>query len=197
VREDPNSHSLVLASASPRRLALLAQVGLSPGLIDPAAVDETPMKGETPRRAALRLAALKAREVAARHPGSFILAADTIVALGQRMLGKPAGEEGARATLALLSGRSHKVVTAVCAMAPDGRTAERLSETRIRFKRLTGRELEDLVASGEWMEAAGAYRIQGLAGGHVISLTGSYTGVVGLPLYETRTLLVGLGYRRP
>jgi septum formation protein len=178
-------------------MALLAQAGLRPQRADPAAIDESPLAGETPRRAALRLAQAKAREVASRNPGAFVLAADTIVALGRRMLAKPAGEGEARAMLSLLSGRAHKVLTAVAVMTPDGRCGARLSETRVRFKRLTAAELEVLVAGGDWRDAAGGYQIQGLAGAHVIALSGSYTGVVGLPLYETCALLSGMGYRWP
>ena len=187
--------SLVLASASPRRRELLAQAGVTPDAIDPRDIDETPLKGETPRLAALRLAEQKARAATADHPGAFVLAADTVVAVGRRMLGKPAGEGEARAMLGLLSGRGHRVFTGVCLISPDGRTASRVSETRVKFKRLGDGEMEGLLASGEWRGAAGAYRIQGRAGACVISLIGSYTGVVGLPLYETMALLVGLGYR--
>lgn len=197
VRPEPTRHRLVLASASPRRTALLAQAGLSADICEAADIDESRLKGETPRRAALRLAEAKARQLAPRHPGAFLVAADTVVAVGRRMLAKPADEGEARAMLALLSGRNHRVSTAVCVMAPDGRAARRLAETRVRFKRLAKAELEALIAGGEWRDAAGGYRIQGLAGAHVISLVGSYTGVVGLPLYETCTLLAGLGYRRP
>jgi len=188
---------LVLASGSPRRVGLLAQAGLRPDITDPAGIDETPLKAEAPRRVALRLARDKARSVAMRHPGAFVLAADTVVAVGGRMLGKPAGEAQARAMLALLSGRSHRVWTAVSVTTPDGRHAERLAETRVRFKRLTAHDIQGLIACGEWRGVAGAYRIQGLAGAHVITLTGSYTGVVGLPLYEVCGLLAGLGYFQP
>ena len=185
---------LILASASPRRLDLLAQAGLSPDLVDPCDIDEAPLAGETPRLAAERLARAKARVAAARHPGAFVLDADTIVAVGSRMLGKPADEKEARAMLALLSGRAHKVLTGVALITPDGREAARLAETRVKFKRLTPAEMASLVACGEWSGAAGAYRVQGRAGAYVTALSGSYTGVVGLPLYETMGLLTGLGY---
>jgi len=185
---------LVLASASPRRLELLAQIGLAPDLIDPAEIDETPLDGETARRLALRLARAKAASVAARRAGAFVLAADTVVAVGRRLLGKPEGEADAARMLALLSGRAHRVLTAVAAAEPGGRAAARLSETRVRFKRLTGPETDAYLASGEWAGKAGAYGVQGRAGAFVIALNGSYTGVVGLPLYETRALLTGLGY---
>ncbi|MGI8839209.1 MAG: Maf family protein [Caulobacteraceae bacterium] len=188
---------LVLASASPRRLALLAQVGIVPDEVDPVDIDEAILKGETPRLATSRLAAAKARAGALRHPGAFILAADTVVAVGRRMLGKPATAEAARAMLALISGRNHMVLTAVAVMAPDGRLASRLAETRLKFKRLAERETAALLAGEEWRGAAGGYRIQGLAGGFVTHLIGSYSAVVGLPLYETLNLLTGLGYLAP
>lgn len=188
---------LVLASASPRRRELLAQAGVTPDAIDPRDIDETPLKGETPRLAALRLAGEKARAAAAGHRGAFVLAADTVVAVGRRMLGKPSSHGEARAMLGLLSGRGHRVFTGVCLVSPDGRTASRVSETRVKFKRLGAGDLEALLASGEWRGAAGGYRIQGRAGACVISLIGSYTGVVGLPLYETVGLLTGLGYTPP
>ena len=190
----PAQPPLILASASPRRLELLAQIGLAPSLIDPAEIDETPLPGETARLLALRLARAKAAAVAERRAGAFVLAADTVVALGRRLLGKPEDEADARRMLALLSGRAHRVLTAVAVTGPHGRTAARLSETRVRFKRLTAAEIDGYVASGEWSGKAGGYGVQGRAGAFVIALNGSYTGVVGLPLYETRALLIGLGY---
>jgi septum formation protein len=184
----------VLASASPRRLVLLRGIGLEPGQVDPADIDETPLAGETARRLALRLARAKATATAARHPGDFVLAADTVVALGRRLLGKPQDEADAARMLGLISGRAHRVLTAVAVLAPGGRAGARLSETRVQFKRLTAREIAAYVASGEWEGKAGGYGVQGRAGAFVTALSGSYTGVVGLPLYETRALLVGLGY---
>lgn len=189
------SDRLILASASPRRLELLAQIGVAPRLIDAADIDETPLKGETPRLAALRLAGAKARLVADRHPGAFVLAADTVVAVGRRMLGKAADEAEALAMLRLLSGRGHRVYTAVAVVAPDGRAASRLSETRVKMKRLGAADIKALIGGGEWRGVAGAYRIQGRAGACVTDLIGSYTGVVGLPLYEALGLLTGLGYQ--
>ena len=132
-----------------------------------------------------------------RAPDAYVLAADTIVAVGRRILPKAETAEEARACLALLSGRAHKVLTAVAAIAPDGRAAVRLSETRVHFKRLTPGETDGYIAGGEWRGKAGGYAIQGAAGGFVMALEGSYTGVVGLPLYETRCVLEGLGLRRP
>ena len=188
---------LVLASASARRLDLLAQVGLTPDKIDPVDIDEAPLKGETPRLAAQRLAAAKARAGARRNPGAFILAADTVVAVGRRMLGKPDTLDEARAMLALISGRAHRVLTGVMVIAPDGREATRLAEARVKFKRLAKAETAALLAGEEWRGAAGAYRIQGRAGGFVTNLIGSYSAVVGLPLHETLSLLAGLGFVAP
>jgi septum formation protein len=184
----------VLASASPRRLDLLRQIGLVPDRIDPADIDETPLPGETARRLALRLARAKAESVAARHAGAMVIAADTVVAVGRRLLGKPEDEADAARMLALLSGRAHQVLSAVAVVSPAGETGARLSETRVRFKRLTEAETRGYLATGEWSGKAGAYAVQGRAGGFVIALSGSYTGVVGLPLYETLGLLTGLGY---
>ncbi|MGA0601066.1 Maf family protein [Caulobacter sp. KR2-114] len=192
----PAPPRLVLASASPRRLELLAQAGIVPDAVDPADIDETPLKDETPRLAVMRLARGKAAAAAARHPDAYVLAADTVVAVGRRILGKPIDDKDARRMLGLVSGRAHRVLTGVALVAPGGRAAERLSESRVTFKRLTAAETDQLIASGEFDGAAGAYKIQGLAGAHVTALSGSYTGVVGLPLYETLALLTGLGYRR-
>jgi len=186
---------LVLASASPRRLDLLRQVGVEPDRVAPADLDETPLDQETPRQLALRLAEDKARTVAAREPGAYVLAADTVVALGRRVFGKPESEAEARRMIGRLSGRAHRVLTAVAVAAPDGRLSSRLSESKIAFKRLTPGELDDLIVCGEWRGVAGGYRIQGRAAGAIHALQGSYSGVVGLPLYETLSLLGGLGYR--
>jgi len=169
---------------------------MAPACVDPADIDEAILKGETPRLAAGRLALAKARTGAARHPGAFVLGADTIVCVGRRMLGKPAARAEASAMLSLISGRGHRVFTGVAVIAPDGREASRLGEARVKLKRLTGDDMAQLLDSDEWRGAAGGYRIQGLAGAHVISLIGSFTAVVGLPLYETRSLLLGLGYAR-
>lgn len=186
---------LILASASPRRRELLKQIGVEPGRVVAADIDETPLKDETPRRLVARLAEQKAAAVAAGHPGAFVLAADTIVAVGTRILGKPTDEADARRMLELMSGRAHKVLTGVALIAPDGRRGARLSETRIKFRRLSDADIEAHMAAGEWADAAGAYRIQGLAGADVAFISGSFTGVVGLPLFETKNLLTGLGWR--
>jgi septum formation protein len=195
---------LALASASPRRLALLAQVGLRPDQVIPANIDETPLRDERPRQLALRLAVAKGRAAAGRNatattdatsaPDSFVLSADTVVAVGRRILPKAETEAEARACLALLSGRGHDVLTAVAVLAPDGREASRLVESRVTFKRLSHTEVEGYIASGEWKGKAGGYAIQGIAGGFVTDITGSYSAIVGLPLYETVSLLEGLGY---
>ncbi len=187
--------ALVLASASPRRLELLRQVGIEPDLVDPADIDETPQRDETPRRLVARLALGKAQAVAARHPAAHVLAADTIVAVGRRILGKPEDEADARRMLTLLSGRPHKVLTGVAVIAPEGRTASRVVESRISFKRITDRELDAFIAGGDWTDASGGYKIHRLAGAFVTDISGSYTSVVGLPLYETLNLLGGLGWR--
>ena len=185
----------MLASASPRRLELLRQIGLEPDRIDPADIDETPRRKETPRLLALRLARQKAEAAAQRHPGAYVLGADTVVAVGLRVLGKAGSEDEARAWLRLMSGRAHKVLTGVAVIAPDGRRAERLGEARVRFKRLTEAEISAYLSSGEWRGKAGAYGVQGRAGAFVLALQGSYTAVVGLPLYEAQALLQGLGHR--
>jgi len=187
--------ALVLASASPRRLELLRQVGIEPDLVDPADIDETPLRDETPRRLVARLAVGKAQAVAARHPQAHVLAADTIVAVGRRILGKPEDEADARRMLTLLSGRPHKVLTGVAVIAPEGRAASRVVESRITFKRITDRELDAFIAGGDWTDASGGYKVHKLAGAFVTDISGSYTSVVGLPLYETLNLLGGLGWR--
>jgi septum formation protein len=191
---------LVLASASPRRLALLEQVGIIPDALRPVTVDETPAKGEVPRHLVRRLARAKAeaaRKLVRAEPDyakSFILTADTAVAVGRRILGKP--EEGDRAidTLERLRGRNHRVYTAICLITPDDRMRERVVETRLRFRNLSDSEIRDYIASGEWKGKAGGYAIQGIAGGFVVKLVGSYTSVVGLPLTEVITLLKGEGF---
>lgn len=188
---------LVLASASPRRLDLLRQIGLVPDAVEAADLDETPEPDETPRRLALRLAVAKAANVAARHPAAHVLAADTVVAVGRRVLPKAEDDAEVRHCLELLSGRAHKVLTGIAVMAPGGRTATRLVESRVHFKRLTKADVEAYLACGEGVGKAGGYAIQGRAGALIISLQGSYSGVVGLPLYETANLLTGLGFRTP
>ncbi|MCE9649788.1 MAG: Maf family nucleotide pyrophosphatase [Parvibaculum sp.] len=185
---------LVLASASPRRLALLEQIGIAPDAVRAADIDETPLKGELPRLHAQRLAREKAEAVARMEPGAFVLAADTVVACGRRILPKAETEADARACLALLSGRAHRVYTAIALIDPDGKLRERVNETRVAFKRLSAAEIEAYIAGGEWRGKAGGYAVQGRAAAFVRLLTGSYSGVVGLPLFETATLLEGAGF---
>jgi len=187
--------AFVLGSASPRRRDLLRQVGVEPAAIDAAEIDEMPKRGELPAAYARRIAAEKLRAVAARHPGAFVLAADTVVAVGRRILPKPADAAEARACLERLSGRSHKVLGAVAVQAPDGRTARRLVTTRVRFRRLHPDELAAYLDSGEWQGKAGGYAIQGLAAAFVPEIQGSYPNVVGLPVVETLALLRGLGWQ--
>ncbi len=189
--EAPAAPPLILASASPRRRDLLAQIGITPSAVTPANVDETPLRDETPRRLALRLAGAKARAVA--RPGVVTLAADTVVAAGRRILPKAEDEPTARACLALLSGRRHRVFTAVAVVAADGRAAQREAESVVGFARLTAREVEDYLASGEWRGCAGGYNIAGRAGAFVRFLSGGQPTVVGLPLFETWQLLRGCG----
>ena len=190
------SQRLVLASASPRRMDLLRQVGVTPDAVVAAAIDETPLKTETPRQTALRLAVAKAAKVAETNSDAYVLAADTIVAVGTRILPKVETQVEGRKCLELLSGRAHKVLTAVAVVAPDGRAVKRLVETRLHFKRLTPAEIDDYLQDGEGIGKAGGYAIQGKAGAFVMSIQGSYPAVVGLPLYETMNLLTGLGFVR-
>ena len=191
------AQTLVLASASPRRLELLRQIELIPDLVEPADIDESPRPGELPTQLALRLARAKAVAVAARHPGAWVLAADSVVACGRRALGKAADGGEARKFLTLLSGRRHRVHGGVSIVDPDGRQRARRITTTVSFKRLTAGEIERYIASNEWRGKAGAYAIQGLAGAFVTAVNGSYFNVVGLPLYETLSLLRGSGFRHP
>jgi septum formation protein len=185
---------LVLASASPRRLELLRQVGLIPDRIDPADIDETPHPGELPRAHAMRLAEAKARAVIPRHPGAFILAADTVVACGRRILPKTEDEASARSCLELLSGRRHRVHGGIALVSPEGKFASRLVDSQVAFKRLSNAEIAAYLRSGEWCGKAGGYAVQGLAAALIRWVCGSYSNVVGLPLFETVQLLAGRGY---
>jgi septum formation protein len=186
----------MLASASPRRLDLLRQIGLVPDAVDPACIDETPLAGELPVGHARRLAAAKLAAVAARHRDAYVLAADTVVACGRRILPKAEDAATARGCLVLLSGRRHRVLGAIELIAPGGRRSVRLVTTAVAFKRLTDAEIEFYLASGEWRGKAGGYAIQGLAAAFVPAINGSYSNVVGLPLAETWAMLQGLGFRR-
>lgn len=186
---------LVLASASPRRLELLRQIGIEPTDILPASIDETPESGELPRAYAERIAREKAMAVASEHSESFVLAADTVVACGRRILPKAEDAATARDCLRLLSGRRHKVIGGVCLVAPGGNVHMRTVETLVRFKRLTNAEIDAYLAGGEWSGKAGGYAIQGAAARYVAFLRGSYSNVVGLPLFEVTQLLIGAGFR--
>jgi len=188
---------LVLASASPHRLDLLRQIGLVPDRIDPAYVDETPLPGELPPAHAMRLAKDKVRATMSRHPGAYILAADTVVACGRRILPKASDPATARSCLELLSGRRHRVHTGVALASPDDRLTLRRVDSQVAFKRLSEAEITAYLCCDEWHDKAGGYAIQGRAAGLIRWVCGSYSNVVGLPLFETAQLLVGRGYRMP
>lgn len=200
-RSGIDGQRLILASASPRRLALLQQIGVEPASLLPTDIDETPRRNEAPRTLAGRLAAEKAEKavsLARQRPDlarSYILAADTVVSVGRRILPKCATTDEAASCLRLLSGRAHRVFSAVTLVTPGDRHRHRTVEARVRFKRLSTAEIDAFLASGEWQDKAGGYAIQGLAGAFVVRLVGSYSAVVGLPLYETASLLVGEGFR--
>jgi septum formation protein len=191
---------LVLASGSPRRLGLINQAGIEPDALRPADIDETPKKGELPRACANRLARAKAEaaldmvRVDEELRGAYIVAADTVVAVGRRILPKAELLDEAAQCLRLLSGRNHRVHTAVCLVTPKEAFRQRLVETRVRFKRLASEDIEAYLGSGEWRGKAGAYAAQGIAGSFIVKIVGSYTNIVGLPLYETIILLAGEGY---
>jgi septum formation protein len=185
---------LILASASPRRLDLLARIGVTPDAVLPADVDERVPKGELPREHAIRLAREKAQAVAAQQPDALVLAADTVVAVGRRILPKVEDEQTLRACMALLSGRRHRVLTGVALAIPGGAVRERLVETMIAMKRLSAEEVDFYASHGEWRGKAGGYALQGYGEVYVRHIAGSYSNVVGLPLGETRVLLKSAGY---
>lgn len=180
----------ILASASPRRRDLLGQIGLTPAQIIPADINEDPIEGELPRLHALRLSCEKAQKVASLHPGEVILASDTVVGVGRRILPKSEDVKTAEDCLRLLSGRSHRVFTGIAVIDQEGLLRSRISETRLKMKRLSEAEISLYLDSGEWDGKAGGYGIQGLAGAFIHHISGSYTGVMGLPVYETRNLLL-------
>ena len=192
--------ALILASGSPRRLQLLQQIGLDPDAIIPAEIDETPHKGEKARVYALRMAVekaeigAKAAKMDAKLANGFVVSADTVVTVGSRILPKAELVEQAEQCLRLLSGRGHRVYTAIAVHTPKGVIRSRVVESRVRFKRLSSADLEQYLSSGDWRGKAGGYAIQGLAGSFVLKMTGSYSAIVGLPLYETSVLLAGDGY---
>lgn len=190
----PPKPPLILASASPRRLDLLRQVGLAVDEILPADIDESVRPRELPRTLAARLADGKAEAVAALRPDAYVLGADTVVAVGRRILGKAETPAEAAKFLALLSGRSHRVMSGVCVIAPGGRRASRVVVTSVAVKRLSDTDIADYIAGDEWHGKAGAYAIQGLAARFVRAINGSYTNIVGLPVFETVHMLAGLGY---
>ncbi len=191
----PTPPRLILASASPRRAELLAQIGMTPDAAITANVDETALKNEKPADTAARLAKAKALAVAADNPGTVVLGADTVVARGRRLLGKPADEAQARLYLGLLSGCRHRVLGGVCVVAADGSVRARLVGTAVTFKRLSEEEIRAYLASGEWRDKAGAYAIQGLAAAFAKSVNGSYSNVVGSALFETAALLRSAGIK--
>ena len=186
---------LVLASSSPRRLMLLAQLGITPSRVVSPDIDEMPLRDEPPRAYAQRMA--RAKAAAVREPGAIVLAGDTVVAVGRRILPKAETEAEARNCLTLLSGRRHRVLTAIALTTPDGRTLDRLSESIVTFNRVTAEQAGAYIATEEWRGKAGGYAINGLAASFVRALSGSYSGVVGLPLFETAQLLRGCGWAIP
>ncbi|WP_374656236.1 nucleoside triphosphate pyrophosphatase [Dongia sp.] len=186
---------LILASASPRRLALLAQIGITPAAVDAPHIDETPLKGELPAAYARRIALAKLDAVAPRHREAFVLAADTVVAVGRRILPKAEDAVTARKCLELLSGRRHKVIGGIALSAPDGRRALRVVSTGVIFKRLDATEMERYIDSGEWQGKAGGYAVQGLAAAFIPDIAGSYSNIVGLSLSDAYAMLTGLGFR--
>jgi septum formation protein len=188
---------LILASASPRRRDLLAQIGIVPDRVVPADLDETRLKDELPEHHAKRLAAEKAAAVAAANPGAFVLGADTVVGVGRRILPKAEDEATAQRCLETLSGRRHRVIGGVCLISPDGKVRQRLVTSIVAFNRLADADIRGYLASGEWQGKAGGYAIQGRAAAYIRFVSGSYSNVVGLPLFETYKLLIGAGCCRP
>lgn len=192
--DNKTEFSLVLASASPRRLQLLRQVGIMPVLVDPADIDETPKFKELPEKLAVRLAKTKLDTVAYKYPNQWILSADTLVACGRRILSKPVDEADARQKLELLSGRRHRVITSVCIVGPSGKFNQKCVTTRVLFKRLHLNEIEFYITTREWRDKAGGYGIQGQGARFIQSINGSYSNIVGLPLFETCGMLEGMGF---
>lgn len=189
-------HNIILASASPRRVELLKNIGLTPERIIPANIDESATKGEKPSDYVQRIAVAKAKKIREIEQNHFIIAADTIACVGTRILGKPTDAEDAKRIMSLLSGRKHRVYTCVVVIAPDGKMRKRNVLTFVKFKRITDAELDEYIATNYWQGKAGAYGLQEDVGGFVISISGSFSSVVGLPLYETKCLLYGLGFVR-
>lgn len=188
-------NKLILASSSPRRLELLSSIGITPDLVLPADIDETPLKSELPRDLAVRLAKGKAAKIYETHKDAFILGADTVVACGRRVLDKANTAEEARANLTVLSGRRHRVLGGICIIAPGGKTKSMLCETIVSFRRLSERDINDYIDSRDWEGKAGGYAIQGIAATFTKFLSGSYSNVIGLSLYDTMRMLNSLGYK--
>lgn len=186
--------TLILASQSPRRLELLKQIGIIPNQIIPSDIDESCLKNELPSVCAKRLALLKAEKIASANPNAYILSADTIVACGRRMLGKPENEVEARFFLDLLSGRRHRVYGGICLITPEGKKSIKLSQSIVHFKRLSKEEKDHFIQSKEWVGKAGGYAIQGLAASFIDFISGSYSNIVGLDLCETSKMLKGMGF---
>ncbi|PIR39877.1 MAG: septum formation protein Maf [Alphaproteobacteria bacterium CG11_big_fil_rev_8_21_14_0_20_39_49] len=186
---------LILASASPRRKDLLQQVNIIPDIIEPSNIDESPLQNEIPKQYALRIAIGKAKEVSQKYQDDFVLSADTVVACGRRILPKAENDGQVAQCLKLLSGRQHTVISCVCLISPEGKLSNKVIETKVKFKRLGAKEINGYIESKEGIGKAGGYAIQGIAGGFVKSLNGSYSSVVGLPLYETLSMLEGTGYK--
>ena len=189
-------NKLILASSSPRRKELLAQIGIAPDKIIPADIDETLLSNELPRTFALRLSKAKAEKIADGNPDNFILAADTVVAAGRRVLDKPKDADDARRTLETLSGRRHKVLGGICVIAPNGRILQRLCETVVAFRRLSKTDIEAYIECGDWEGKAGGYAIQGLAATYVKFISGSHSNIIGLSLYDTAQMLESAGYKK-
>jgi len=187
-------HQLILASASPRRLELMSQIGIKPDKISPSKINEKPIRNEMPGTLALRLANQKATEIASCNTNCFIIGADTVVSVGKRIVGKPADISDAKRHLELLSGRRHKVYGGICILAPNGIRSERLIKTIVKFKRLSSSEIDMYLSTGEWQDKAGGYAIQGHAGSFIPWINGSYTNVVGLDVLSVKGMLTGLGY---
>lgn len=185
---------LILASASPRRVALLAQLSITPDEIIPADIDETPHKGELPIPYAKRMAETKARHIATQNPGAFVIGGDTVVACGRRILPKAETEAEARACMSLLMGRSHRVIGGMALACPDGRLLVRHTLSHVQMRRLDKSEMESYIAQGDWQGKAGGYAIQGEAARFIKQIRGSYSQIMGLDLYLTAQLLRGTGY---
>jgi septum formation protein len=189
-------NKLILASASLRRIELLAQIGVIPDAVLPADIDETPLKAETPRALCVRLAQGKAEKIAGENPGAFVIGADSVVACGRRDFGKAENKDEARKILSILSGRRHKVCGGICVIAPDGKIRTRYCETTVSFRRLSAKEINDYIEGGDWKGKAGAYGIQGPAAAFVKFISGSYSNIMGLSLYDIAAMLKSAGYKK-